>query len=143
MSFFPRQDILNSEKTHAWVKQHFDYADSILSASNPRIAKFTRLYNEYNGRINPYSVEYLTRTYGKKNRTKYISYRWSRPKINLINNEFLLRPLDATVYTINEAAKTAKLDNYEMLVGAVTAKKDINVLQQNGVDPMEGMEIKV
>lgn len=141
MAFLPRQDIPNKDKNHEWVKKHFTYADGIVSASNPRVAKYTRLYNEYNGRINPYSVEYLTKAYGKKNRTKYIAYRWSRPKLDLINNEFLLRPLQATVYTTNQSAKTAKLDNYEMLVGAITAKKEINKLRENGIDPMEGMDI--
>lgn len=138
---FPRQDISLLKKDLEWYRSHFRYAEELLKSANPRVAKFTRLYNEYNGVIPANSIQYLTKAYGKKNKTKYISYRIGRPKIDLINNEFLMRPLQATVYTVNASAKSEKLDQYETLLGAVSAKKEIEKLRSVGIDPLEGMEI--
>lgn len=138
---FPRQDIPELKKDLKWCGQHLDYAEYVYKNSNNRRERFTRLYNSYNGKESPASVRYMTHAYGKKNKTRYISYRVGRPKIDLINNEFLLRPLKATVSTINQAATTAKLEHYELMVGAVNAKQDINKLKEFGVDPLEGMDV--
>ncbi len=141
-SALPRSDIYDYEKNRSWVKQHFEYAISLLSSANPRINRITRALNGYNLRYNPKSVETLTNDSGyQANRQGFIAYPWMRPKIDLIVNEFLLRPLSTTVYTTNSAARTAKLNHYETLVGAVTAKKEIEKLRENGVDPLEGMAI--
>jgi hypothetical protein len=141
MAQFPNQNIPEIKKDLNWVKEHFRYAESLLEAANSRNERFTRLFNTYNGISDPMSTAYLTNAYGKRNKTKYISYRIARPKIDLINNEFLQRPLQSTVYTINESAKTAKLDNYEFLLGAAHAKEAIGVLNESGVDPLNGMEV--
>ncbi len=141
MQILPREDIPSKEKNRDYVRQHFLYADSVLSMSNPRIARMTNNYNSYNLRHSAQAVQIFTHSAGKQNKNVYTMYPWARPKIDLINNEFLLRPLDTTVYTVNAEAKSAKLENYEMLVGAVTAKKDINKLREHGIDPMEGMNI--
>lgn len=138
---FPRQDIPLSQKNLAWKLQHFEYGDFLLRSCNARIDKFTRLYNEYNGAVAPGSIQYLTQNYGKKNKTKYISYRIGRPKIDLINNEFLLRPLQATVHTINADSKTAKLEQFETVMGAMGARNELGKLQEVGVDVLEGMPI--
>ena len=140
---WPRQDIPFKDRNETWYRQMFDYAAALLKNSNARIDSFTKLYNAYNGKIAPLSVEYLTKTYGKNktNRTKYVDYRVGRPKIDLICNEFLLQPLEGTVYTINADSRTAKLEQYEMIQGAVAAKPHIEKLRQNGIDPLEGMDI--
>ena len=138
---FPRQDVSETQKTADWAKLHLLYAKQLLQDRESSLEKKTRLYNQYNGRTVAASVNYLTQTYGKKNRTKYISYRLGKPKIDLLNNEFLKRPLYSYVSTINIDAKTAKLDNFEMVLGAAHAKKVIEGMRQNGVDPMNGMDI--
>ena len=138
---FPRQDIPESEKTVDWAKAHLVYSRQLLKDRESTLEKKTRLYNQYNGRTIANSVKYLTQTYGKKNRTKYISYRLGRPKIDLINNELLKRPLYSYVSTINLDAKTAKLENYETLLGAAHAAPIIVGMRSNGVDPLNGMPI--
>ena len=139
MSQFPNQNIAEVKKDKDWIKLHFDYARALLKNSEGRISRFTRLDDVYNGKISPASTAYLTNQYGKKNKTKYISYRIGRPKIDLINNEFLQRPLESTVYTINESAKTARLDNFEFMLGAAHVKPITDKMKENGVDPLEGM----
>lgn len=138
---FPAQDIPESQKTVDWAKGHFLYAEDLLNSNLARSAKFSRLYDTYNGIVKPKSVEYLTQTYGKRNRTKYISYRLSKTKIDLINNDWLVRPLNSTVTTVNMLAKTAKLEQYETVLGAINAKKEIEGLRKVGVDPLDGMNI--
>jgi hypothetical protein len=143
MANFPAQDVLETVKlTEVWQKGHFLYAEDLLSQNNDRIAKFTRLYNTYNGIVNKKGIGHLTQgANGRTYRAKYVSYRLSKTKIDLVNNEWLMRPLNSTVSTTNILSKTAKLDHYEMVLGASHAKKDIEKLRQQGVDPVEGMDI--
>ncbi len=143
MSLFPAQDVSETVKlTEVWQKGHFRYAEDLLNQNNVRIGKFTKLYNTYNGIVSPKSIEYLTKgANGRMNRAKYVSYRLSKTKIDLVNNEWLMRPLNSTVSTTNILSKTAKLDHYEMVLGASHAKKDIEKLRGVGVDPVEGMDI--
>jgi len=142
MPEFPDQSSLESVKlTETWQKGHFLYAEDLLTQNMSRIGKFTKLYNTYNGIVNPASINYLTNTYGKRNRSKYVSYRLSKTKIDLINNEWLTRPLNSTVSTTNILSQTAKLDNYELVLGASHVKKDIEKLKSVGVDPLDGMDI--
>ncbi len=138
---FPRIDIPESKKDESWCRQVLLYAESVFRTSSYRVEKFTRLMNGYNGRTSPNSIKYLTQTYGKQNKTKYVSYRVGRPKIDLINNEFLLRPLQATVYTVNIDSKVAKLDQYEQVLGSMHAKEPIEKLRSVGIDPLEGAPI--
>lgn len=141
MAFFPRQDIPVSKKNEDWAKEHRDYAKHLLNLRKSVIDKKTRLYQTYNGEVQNGAVRYLTQTYGKKNITKYIDYRLGKPKIDMLNNEFLQRPLYSTISTINLDAKSKKLENYEMMLGAGHAKKEIEKLREVGVDPLEGAEI--
>lgn len=141
MAFFPRQDIPVSKKDEDWAKLHRDYAKHLLNMRKSMIDKKTRLMKTYNGEVQNGAVRYLTQTYGKKNMTKYVDYRLGRPKIDMLNNEFLQRPLYSTISTINLDAKTKKLDNYEMMLGAAHAAKEIGRLREVGVDPLEGAQI--
>lgn len=141
MSQFPRQDIPESEKTIEWGRKHCEYGRRLIQDRNASIDKKTRLYNRYNGRTVSAAVRFLTQTYGKKNRTKYISYRMSRTKIDMLTNEFLKRPLYSYVSTINVDAKSSKLENYEMMLGAAHSSKEIQKLREVGVDPLNGADI--
>lgn len=141
MPDFPKQDIPELKKDLTWAKGHFLYAEDLLKQNIDRASKFNKLYNTYNGVVNSRSVEYLTATYGKYNRSKYVSYRLSKTKIDLVNNEWLLRPLNSTVTTTNILSKTAKLDQYETVLGAAHAKEPIEKLRGVGVDPLDGMAV--
>ncbi len=141
MANWPRQDILEIAKDENWAKGHFLYAEDLLRANLSRAAAFTSHMNAYNGITNPMSIQYLTQTYGKINRGKYVSYRTAKTTIDLVQNDWLTRPLNSTCTTINMASKTAKLDHYETLLGASHAKEAIGKLNSVGVDPMNGMNI--
>jgi hypothetical protein len=99
-------------------------------------------FKSYNGIKTPESILYLTKTYGIQNRAKFIPYRAHSTKIKLMVGEFLTRPLNATVTTINRDAKSAKMDQLDFMYGAMEAKQEILDLKNKvGVDIMEGAPI--
>lgn len=139
---FPDQTALEIVKLgEVWQRGHFLYAEDILKYNHSRNSRFTAHMNAYNGITNPASIQYLTNTYGKINRGKFVSYRAAKTTIDLVNNDWLTRPLSTTVQTTNIASKTSKLDHYETLLGASHAKEAIGKLNSVGVDPMNGMNI--
>jgi len=139
---FPRQDIPENEKDEKWCIQHLDFATYLLIQRNYYYnRKITEYFNQYNGLSNANTYKYLTEAYGKKNRTKFIDYRLGKAKIDLLNGEFIDRPIRSTVYTINSEAVAEKQDQYLVMIGASLAKKELSVLKQNGLDPMEGLQV--
>ncbi len=138
---FPNQAVQEIEKTPQWYKKIADFAQTLLHNYDQKSNKMNRMYRGYNGLTREESVKYLTDTYGRKNKTKYIDYRAGRTKIDILHGEFLKIPLNSTVRTINADAIVRKLEQYDLNVGASHAKADIEKLRSVGVDPMEGMDI--
>jgi len=139
---FPRQDIPVIEKDKNWYKQHLDYAEGLLKNYSQVRARMSRLYLSYNGVKPPLSTSWLEKTYGKENRAKYIAYRLGRTKINLLQGEWLKRPLSATVQTINSEAQSEKMRQLNFMKGAMIAKPELEDIKNiAGVDVMEGAPI--
>jgi len=139
---FPNQQILEIEKTPEWCSLHGDYAQSILRSSNTSRQKMNLDFMSYNGQKAPESMNYLTKTYGAKNRAEFISYRVHAPFIKLREGEFLAMPLAATVETINRDAKSEKMLQADLYMGAMAAKTELTHLKDKvGVDVMEGAAI--
>lgn len=136
-------DQVFTPKTEAWAKQCLDYP--IYCFDNvrlPQIRKINKLYDDYNGVIDSRGLDYINKTYGNENTTKYIDYRLARPKIDLVQGEWLGRPLNSTVYTINKDARDAKLNDYELKLGMIHAAKEIDKLRNIvGVNVFDGMPI--
>lgn len=139
---FPLQTISQKDKNDAWMAQHLSYAEQNLRNYNPVAGKMTRLFDSYNGVKLPGSLDWLTKTYGKQNKSKYISYRLGRTKVDLMHGEWLKRPLSATVTTINSGAMSSKMEQLDFMYGATIAKKELTDLKDKaGVDIMEGAPI--
>lgn len=138
---FPRQDILETQKTPKWFKEHGNFAEDLLRNSDHRVQEMNRFYQGYNGQNDPKSVEWLTKAYGVQNRGKYIDYRVGRNKIDILLGEWLRQPFKSTVRTINSSAVVKKMQTYTLNLGAVNAKPTLEMLRGHGVDPMEGMDI--
>ncbi len=142
MRSFPQQTIPESKKTPDWCRLHLDYGQDLLRNSNYQRGLMDESFKSYNGIKPPESVLYLTKTYGKQNRAKFIPYRAHSTKIKLMVGEFLTRPLNATVTTINRDAKSSKMEKMDFLYGAMEAKKELIELKEKvGVDVMEGAPI--
>lgn len=140
-SYMPRQDIPEIDKGPDWFKKHANYAESILIANRQTILKMDRLYNSYNGKTESDSIKHLVSTYGTRNRSKYISYRLSKTKIDILIGEFLQMNLNSTVKTINQEAVTDKVQKYEFALGVMHSRSALKKLKEVGVDVMEGADI--
>lgn len=138
---FPNQSIPENQKTLDWVKLHLDYAEGILNRKNNSFSIMDRLYQSYNGVKNQQALQYIQNTYGRQNKAKFISYRLGRNKIELRKGEWLGQPLKPTVTTINSEARIKKLDEADLMRGAIALRKDLDTLKGAGVDVLEGMEL--
>lgn len=142
MRVFPSQILPEKDKNPDWVRLHLDYGQDLLRNSNYQRGLMDESFKSYNGIKPPESVLYLTKTYGKQNRAKFIPYRAHSTKIKLMVGEFLTRPLNATVETINRDARSAKMEQMDFMYGAMEAKSELTHLKDKvGVDLMEGAPI--
>lgn len=139
---YPRQDIPESEKNKEWCKKMLDYAVSQFEYLNRNRERILRLRRAYNGTIDRRRIQYLTNTYGKKIKTRFIDYKIGRPKIDLINGEWLKRTLNSTVQSENKEAKNKKMDKYYRTLGMMEVKPEIAELKELvGLDIYDGMEL--
>jgi len=138
---FPRQDIPEKDKTLEWVKLHLAYAETILNRRNNIYSIMSRLYNTYNGIKNADALRFIGKTYGRENKSRFISYRLGRNKIELLKGEWLNQALKPTVTTINSDAKIKKLDEADLVRGALLARDELAKLKEVGVDVLEGMKL--
>jgi hypothetical protein len=138
---FPNQDVPLKDRGLNWVKLHLDYADSILNRRNSIYGIMDRLYNSYNGVKNADALRFIEKTYGRANKSKYISYRLGRNKLMLLQGEWLNTPLRPTVTTINVEARVKKLDEADTMRGALASREELAKLKEAGVDVLEGMEL--
>jgi hypothetical protein len=141
-SYAPRTDIPQAEKNDDWCKRYLSYAETILRNYNATRTRMTRLMNVYNGVKDPSSITWLTQRYGALDKAPYITYRVSRVKIDLLHGEWLRRPLVSTVTTVNSQAISDKMAQYDLIRGAMIARKELEDIKNiAGVDVMEGMNI--
>jgi len=138
-----REDIPESEKLKPeYYKRRLDWAEQILKDNSNTKDRMTRLYDSYNGVKTPESLAFWEKTYGKQNKSKYIAYRLGRTKVDLLQGEYIKRPLNATVMTINADAMSSKMQQRNFMLGAMVAKDELTAIKENaGVDIMNGAPI--
>lgn len=141
-TIFPNQAIPMSEKTPEWAKRCLQYGMGLLDFQDRERSSVTRLYRSYNGVRTPESIKWLTHTYGKEARAKFVSYKVGRAKQYLLEGEKLRRPLTATVETVNIQAKSDKMEAMDLMTGAMYARNELDTLKNvAGVDVMEGAPV--
>lgn len=139
---FPRQDILQSEKTPEWMARHLSYAEGLLKTYNQVRTRMTRLLNVYNGVKDPLSIQWITQRYGTQDKSPFIAYRLGRTKIDLLHGEWLRRPLVSTVQTINSQSVMNKQRQYDLMRGAMLMRDEVETVKNvAGVDVMNGVQI--
>jgi len=142
MSEFPDQCIPETKKDKTWGIKCVRYGISLLDYRDKANGKDSRLYKSYNGERTTESIAYITKTHGVESRAKFVSYKVSRTKQDLLEGEWLRRPLSATVTTVNIQAKSDKMEQMDLLVGAMLAKDELKTLKEvAGVDVMQGVQV--
>ncbi len=123
------------------AKEAIDYAVA-QHQRRTKQANFTVLYNHFNRIVNKNAIRYLTTTYGKTSRTKYIDYGISRSKIGLLCGEFLKIPLNSTVSTLSRETISEKLERAASYVGFMASKPYVEtVREQQKLPVFSGMQI--
>ena len=138
MAEFPSQILDETKKDHKWGQCCVEYGLSLLDRPD---SKIERLYNSYNGVRTTEDLKWITLAQGKETRAKFIPYKVGRSKQYLLEGEWLRRPLNATVSTINIQAKSEKLEQQNLMYGAMLAKEELDSLKQSGLDVMEGAPV--
>lgn len=140
--YFPSQTIPQKDKNTAWLREHLNYAESVLTYGKQSYSRMTRLFMGYNGIKVKGAMDWITKRYGLQDKAVYISYRLGRTKIDLIHGEWLKRPLAATLKTINSEAMSEKMAAQDRMMGAMLAKKELEEIKKHtGVDVMNGVPI--
>src|ERR1700759_4957942 len=103
ISFFPCQTVPEADKLKpSWGQSHLDYAEALLLTRNTLQNSMDRTYRSYNGdKIDSDVFKSFQTTYGKRNKAKIVSYRYGRNKMNLLQGEYIKRPIKGTVETEN------------------------------------------
>src|SRR5690349_11645670 len=137
-TLLPRFDIpekdkdIKTDKGKEFFKQLGTFAESILKSNSVEVTKMDRQYESYVGKSEADSIKHLVSTYGPKNRGKYVSYKSSKTKFDTIQGEYLEMPLNATVRTINHDATSAKMNQRDLLLGAMHAKEALEKIKEAG-----------
>lgn len=145
---FPLQTINESDKDQKteqgrqWGMKCIQYGMSLLDYQDKERRKMDRLYMSYNGERSLDSLKWLTEANGIEHRAKFVSYKVGLTKQKLLEGEWLRRPLNATVRTVNMQAKSEKMAQRDFMTGAMIAKSELETIKQvAGVDIMEGAPI--
>lgn len=132
----------STEKGREWGKRCIDYGISLLDYQDSNRTKMDRLYLSYNGERSLDSIKWLTQSNGIEHRAKFVSYKVGLAKQKLLEGEWLRRPLNAVVQTVNMQAKSEKMAHMDFMTGAMIAKPELETIKQvAGVDVMEGAPI--
>jgi len=123
---FPKQLLLDSEKTEEWCNAMIDAIISTMNTDDSPLVHSRlddiRNYNIYNGHVDVDEYRYVTEQYGASYPAKLVNYPIISPKIDLLMGEELMRPLEKNISTINKNATIRKLDTKI----AIEVKKYIN-----------------
>lgn len=135
------KDFALDGKDNREVQLMLDYAVLQWEARAQRRARLDKLYNSYNGIIDESEIDAITKTTGKKSKTKYIKYRLGRSKLKQLHGEFLEIPIQATVRSVNRDAQNERMAKYKMALGMSVAKPWIEQVRAMGYDVYSGIQI--
>jgi len=123
------------------TREALDYAEMQYKSRQTRRERMKRLYNAYNGIIDPAEIDSVIKATGKKSKTKYVKYRLGRSKLKQLHGEFLEINMTPQVRSVNPEAKNEKMKKYKRLLGMALAKPFIESARQMGFDVYSGFNI--
>lgn len=122
-------------------KQCLQYAIKRFDARRiSQIANMNNLYDKYNGILGRKNYEWITKRYGINGPIKFVDWQLGKTKINLMLGEYVDRPLNSTIYSLNKQMLSEKLDHYHLALGKMSAEESAERIKKaTGVDVFEGM----
>ena len=142
MAFPEITDINFSKDTDGkLVREMLDYAADQWQQRSQRRFRIEKLYNSYNGIVDEAEIDSITKTTGKKSKTKYVKYRLGRSKVKQLHGEFLEIPISAEVTSVNRDAQNEKMQKYKTMFGMSLAKPYLEKVREMGYDVFSGINI--
>lgn len=142
MNSFPNQTVSEGKKKEEeYIKEHFDYADQLLVGNSANNDLFTEQLRKFNGETDANKIKSVSEIKGKKTSKQFIDYRWHHAKLQVVNNEYLKRPLPTYVYSRNKDIVSKKEKKKAQILGAFMLKKEVGFLRDLGIPVFKGMEI--
>jgi len=142
MNSLPNQTVSEEKKRdEEWLKDHFDYADKLLLGQAERIEKFSAQMQKLNGETDPARYNNIIKLKGQPTSKQYVDYRWHFPKIQIVNNEYMKRPLPTYVYSMDKHIIEKRDKQRAQLLGAHIMKKEVGFMRDMGVPVMGDMKV--
>lgn len=133
-----------SEKREEWCNEVLNSITNVINTEgyyNTVIAKTIKNYDWYNGIFDSKDFDYITQTYKIPYPARMRNFPIISPKIDLLIGEYLRRPFNYAVRTINADAISRKLRYKAKLEGMKYLNAEIEELKKSGIDFSEGIEI--
>lgn len=121
------------------AKEAIDYAITEFNSSQSLRRAFQKVYDSYNGIVNPKEHESLTKPFGIQSKNEYTHYNFGLNKVKTLVGEFLSTDIDPRVETVDEDKVNEKFEKYLERKAMLELKPQINEARQNGYDVLPGM----
>jgi len=138
---FPELSDIDFSQNPKLTRQALDYAEMQYNSRQMRRERIKKLYNSYNGIIDPAEIDSIVKASGKKSKTKYIKYRFGRSKLKQLQGEFLEINLTPQVFSVNPEARNEKMEKYKKRLGMALGKPYIEQARKMGFDVYSGYNI--
>ena len=135
-------DIYNQDfkkKDFDLAKKAIDFAIDTYEGQQSLRQELNKMYDSYNGIVDPKAHESLTKPFGKRLKTKYIHYNYGLNKVKTLVGEFLSSPMDPTVETIDDEQVNKKYEKFLEHKAMLDIKPQIQLAQEQGYDVFPGM----
>jgi len=128
------------KKDEKYFQEAIDYAISHHSKRENEVKKDQRLKAKFVGWLKESAINDL-QTITSHSEVKYVDYKMGYRKIMQMVGEWLQRPINATVYTVNSNTVKEKQDVILTHMGMAGAQEQTNYLRENNLaNPFGGME---
>lgn len=121
------------------AKEAIDFAVSNYNNTSFIRSKLQKIYDSYNGIIDPKRHESLTKPFGIQSKTEYKHYNFGLNKVKILVGEFLSTNIDPRVETADEEQLNAKFEKFLERKAMIALKEPIMEARQNGYDVFPGV----
>ncbi|HAH23898.1 MAG TPA: hypothetical protein DCL77_09085 [Prolixibacteraceae bacterium] len=139
MATIPKQRIPLIEKNEQWGKDTINAIIERASFSTKRNLELEKLYNAYNGVMDPNEYKFLLNPYNTKDErftrfpAELRNYNIIKPPIDLMMGEKSRRPFNSSVIAVNPDVVTRKTEYEQRALQTYTQQAMINELNKSGM----------
>jgi len=121
------------------AKEAIDFAVTEFNSMKTIRQAIQKVYDSYNGIVDPKSHESLTKPFGKESKNKYTHYNFGLNKVKTLVGEFLSTDIDPRVETIDEDKVNQKFEQYLERKAMLDLKPQIDAAREDGYNVFPGI----